>query len=56
MHCMVLGLFVFSQSWNVRMKLYIDTVVLLFQLTTEHVNDKGNNPLRSNVQRNQTQC
>lgn len=34
-----MGLFVFSQIWKVQMKLFIDTVVILVQLTTEHVKD-----------------
>lgn len=36
-----LGLFVFSQCWNGRKKMYIGTAVLLFHLTTEQVNDNG---------------
>lgn len=41
MHWVALSLFDFSQSWSLQMKLLIDTVVLLYQLTAEHVNDRG---------------
>lgn len=53
----VLGLFVFNRSWNGRMKMYIDTAVLLFHLTTELVNDKGETILcGSRYRRFETQC
>ncbi len=52
LYWMVWGLCVFSQSWNAQMLLYIDTVVLLFHLTTKHEKNRGNSPLWSNIQKN----